>query len=107
MRVLKVGEFGKTLFFNSNADISGATSHTVEFVKPSGQQITRDAILGTQDITGCDIYGTEVTFLANQYTSYTIQSGDLDEDGCWMYRSLNPSASFNVPGDWREFKVVP
>lgn len=107
MRVIKFGEFGvKALYFNAGRDISLSTSYTVEFVKPSGAVLTVTATLGEVDKTAKDINGKEVTYLANQYTHYMFVQGDVDEIGCWMYRSLNPYAAGYVPGDYNELMVV-
>lgn len=106
-RILKKGEFGKTLYFNSGVNISTGDSFLIEFTKPqSGELITKTGILETVDRVGLDENGAEVTFLANEYTSYVIEAGLLDECGAWCYRTVNSIiGAFSVPGDTGTFQV--
>ena len=106
LRKLKLGEYGKQLFFNSGVDISDATSFTVEFTKPFGDVVTVNATLGTEDVTGKDQNCNDVTFFASQYTIYQIPMDFLDEAGCWLYRSINPTSADYIPGDQGTFEVV-
>ena len=107
VRNLIVGEFGKNLLFNAGVDISDATAFTVEFTKPDGTVLTETVTLGDVDVTGKDQDCADVTFLANQYTIFTIPDADfLDAAGCWAYRAINPQPSGTVPGEAGSFTVI-
>lgn len=106
VRKLKLNEFGRQLVVGAGIDISGADSYTLRFTKPDGTIVDKTASLGVSETTVEDVNGNSITFSANQYVTYTIESGLLDALGKWDIYLLAPEGGVSVPGDIQSFSVI-
>lgn len=96
------GEYGQVLRFNVKEDISSATTLEVILRDPEREESTVTATLGVLEVT------TDIgTFSANEYVEYTLQDGDIDDDGWWFARAVITFADKKLKSDWQQFRVRP
>ena len=81
------GEFGVKFRLNVGYDISGFSSLSLVFHKPSGAELTVDDGDGVSApataATGTLATGETYSYSANEYFEYTTADGDIDEEGKW------------------------
>lgn len=78
---LRANEYGKVIRLDANFDMSANTALAMLISDPSGNTATVTASLGTTTIdTGTG------TMTANEYMTYTLVSGDIDETGDWTFQ---------------------
>jgi hypothetical protein len=102
---LNVNEWGVIFAFSTAFNMSGFTSISIEFEKPSGATLT----VSDPDVTvpGSDLPTTLGTFLANKYAKYIFQDGDVDEEGLWSCRVVYDDGSQHLISDVATFTVNP
>ena len=105
VRKLKLGEYGRVLAVDAGVDISTADSYAIEFTKPDRTVVEVTAELGIVELIVDDKDGVSQTYAANEYVTYTIEAGLIDQTGRWTYRLLAPSASLFVPGECGSVEV--
>jgi len=98
------GEYGSILRVNLGVDISAGTGYTVTLEPRAGDEkpFTTNVALGTANIDVDD-----ETYLANQYLEYTLQDGDLDQDGPWLARGSSIVSGELIKSDFVWFTVLP
>ena len=106
MRQVRLNEYGRDFYFNAGVNISSATQYTVVFTKPNGNEVEVTAELGTSDVTGLNLYGEEVVYLAGEWARYTTEEGLIDTIGRWSYRLNAPTPSSSIPSACGWFQVV-
>jgi len=105
MRQVKLNEYGRDMYFNAATDISQAIGYTVRFTKPNGTTADVVAELGTTDITGENLYGESVVYLAGEYAKYTTEEGLIDAAGRWTYQLYAPTPTASIPSACGSFQV--
>lgn len=78
---MNVDEYGIVFRFSTGYDMSGFTSLTITFTKPSEAELV--VINPSVTVGSVDIMTSLGTFLAGQYVNYTFAPGDVDEKGQW------------------------
>lgn len=96
------GEYGGTLYVNMGEDISSATAYKMILQPPFGDSLEKTATLGTETITH-----ENRTYTANQYITYTIANGDIDQSGQWRKRGKVTQSATNVLlSNYEKFTVL-
>lgn len=82
------GEYGVVFALNADYDISGFTSLSLTFTKPSTETLTVTDTSSPNAVSApaTDLVTDDDTFTANEYFQYTFKSGDVDEAGTWSVR---------------------
>lgn len=84
---MNAGEYGVAFRLAVGYDISGFSSLSLVFHKPSGATLTVDDDDGVSApataATGTLPTGQPYTYDANEYFQYTTADGDIDEEGKW------------------------
>jgi hypothetical protein len=106
---INVGEIGKIININASFDLSSNTDLQMVFTKPDGTTtVTKTSADGVTapgvNFTDPD---TGVTFNANEYWSYPIESGLIDTAGTWaVYGVYIDATPKNFCGDGSSFVVT-
>lgn len=77
-----IGEIGTDIILNLGEDITGATGRTIEVKKPDN----------TTDSWAASIYNSN-------YLKYTIQSGDFDQAGVYIFQAALTLSGWTGLGD--------
>lgn len=79
---MNVGEWGVKFRLGVSYDISGYSSLSLVFTKPSGATLT---VTDGDGVTAPNsaVSGDDYSYSANEYFEYTTADGDIDEDGQW------------------------
>ena len=104
---LNVGEYGPILYVNLGESALGASEYTVILEPQVGSALERKTAngvaLGTENV----VIGDE-TYRANEYLTYPIQQGELDQSGKWRAKGLAQLATTNLlVGDYKKVTVMP
>ncbi len=102
-----VGEYGQILYVNLGESIAGASEYTVLLEPQVGAALERKTAngvaLGTENV----IIGDE-TYRANEYLTYPIKDGELDQSGKWRAKGLAQLSTTNLlVGDYKKVTVMP
>lgn len=100
---MNVGEYGIAFNLNVGFDISGNSSLSLVFTRPSGSTFTAvkpDVSVGSTPITT-----TSGPFAANQYSVYLFKDGDLTEKGQYTARLTYTDATKHLVSDPVTFTV--
>jgi len=102
---MRSGEYGINVYVNVGEDISTATEYGIEFISPSGINLTK------MSADGVTIGGSPVTadcsviYAADEYLVYTTILGDITEAGDWLVRSIVEINSQYLLGPQQIMKV--
>lgn len=100
---MNVGEYGHILYFNLKEDVSANTNKII-LQDPSGNEVERDAVLGTSNLTAAQT-GRDA-WTANYWVQYTVQKDDIDEPGMWGFKATSEfSGAKKLETDWKRHKV--
>jgi len=102
---MKVGEYGTTLYFDTDFDMSSYTTITLTITRPSGSTliiVTPTLLLGTVNL--CTPLGN---FIAYQYVSYTFQAGEVNQAGQWTAQIHYEDADASLYSKVTSFTVDP
>jgi len=102
-----VGEYGQILYVNLGESAAGASEYTVILQPQVGSILERKTAngvaLGTENV----IIGDE-TYRANEYLTYPIKDGELDQSGKWRAKGLAQLSTTNLlVGDYKKVTVMP
>lgn len=106
---MNVDEYGLVFAFNTSFDLSAQTSLSLTFTKPDNSTLTvtssgSDLAVGSGPLTAED--GT--VYADGEYVTYTIQDGDIDQEGEWQARvTYNDAAGQHLISDVGTFTVDP
>ena len=100
MKAINNGEYGLVIYFDLEEDVSSNTNQ-IEIKDPDGNESIKTATLGTTTITGTEIG----TLTANQYVTYQLADGDIDEDGRWMVRAVSTGGGKKRKTNWQPLVV--
>ncbi len=92
MEKIYVGSIGTVIRLNCYVDTSTATTTAIKAQKPSGDEVTWEAMPVVID--------GETTGIA-----YTIQEGDLDESGLWKLQAAVAGAGWDIPGETVDMRI--
>lgn len=106
MMTLNKNEYGIDIYARLGEDVSTATDYTLILDPYIGDEqiktVSDGVSLGTTSITVDD-----QTYIANQYISYTLKDGDLDQSGLWRLRgTATMSATKKLIGDYDIISVL-
>ena len=101
MKPINNGEYGLTLYFDLEEDVSANTTHEVILKDPCGVESIKTATLGDETLTGTDIG----TLTVNEYVKYTLAEGDIDSFGRWMVRAISYDDSIKRKTNWMILSV--
>jgi len=102
MMTLNKNEYGTVLYADLNADISAATALNFVLLPRVGDKKEFTGTLGTTDVTVDD----EI-YTANEYMTYTLLDGDLDQSGLWQLKGeATMSATKVIYGDYKHISVL-
>ena len=102
--VFNQGEYGSKIRVNLGTDISTGTSLTF-FMEPKAgdeKEFTTNLVVGTSNVTVDDD-----SFTANEYLEYTLQDGDLDQEGQWRVRGSAIVSGELIKSDYVLITVLP
>lgn len=92
-----VNDFGYPIIVDTGQDLSTATVLSLLVKKPSGETLTWAGELGP-----ANAYGDYKSI------SYTVQEGDIDEDGTWSLQAfVEFDSSFQIKGRTVTFRIYP
>jgi hypothetical protein len=100
---LNKGEYGQTLYFNLNEDVSSATKLEIVLKDPCGNESKKTATLGTTLLTGTG----KGNFAANEWCEYTLAANNLDAAGRWMIRAEATFSARVSKTNWQPLVVKP
>lgn len=80
---MNVNEYGVLFAAFANYDMSANTSASIEFTKPDGTVVTKDA-----SIPNVPLVTPGGMFAAGFYATYVFAEGDVDQVGQWSARVL-------------------
>lgn len=99
--LINVGDFGVPLYFDMLEDVSGNVNEVV-LQKPDGTEITVLANVGVADLDS-----SIGTLKENQYVSYVIEDGDIDQAGSWKVKCISKLGStVKRTTPWRKLEVI-
>ncbi len=99
-------EYGIACVFSTAYDMSGFSSVSMQFIKPDGTIL----LVSSPDVTVpvVDLVTVLGTFLANTYTQYIFQDGDLDQTGVWSCRVIyDETTPLHLISNSSTFTVTP
>lgn len=104
MTTFNEDEYGSNLYVDLGQDISTGTGLTIYLQPQRGEEkkFTTNIVVGTSNITVDDS-----GYLANQYLTYTIQDGDLDQPGQWRVRGEALVSGVLIKSDYRKITILP
>jgi len=98
---INVGQWGTALLINTGIDLTRVSSLVLVLRKPDKTEITRTPQIFTADYNLSD----GGVFKANQFVSYVLESGDIDQAGKWGARLDYSSLNMYLPSSFVEFTV--
>jgi len=106
MMSLNKAEYGVSLYVDMGEDVSAATDYTFvlePYIGDKQEKVVTDGVaLGTVNITVDD-----TLHVANEYLTYTIKDGDLDQSGLWRIRgTATMTATKLIIGDYSHITVL-
>ncbi len=106
MTTFNKGEYGSKLYVNMQQAITTGTSYTVIIEPQFGDLKTFTSNITT---SGINIVVDDQTYLGDAYLAYTLQDGDLDQEGSWRYRGTTTFSGTNIliKSDYKKFTVLP
>lgn len=96
------GEYGVAVRLGVGYDISGFSSLTLVFHKPSGAKLVVHAGDGVSAPNS-----SASGFSADEYFEYTTQNGDIDEEGVWTLCGIYVDNEKRLVSDHTSFTVTP
>lgn len=106
MASLNKNEYGKTVYANLGEDISAYTELKFILEPKVGVKLEKSVSDGVA-IGASNITVDDESYLANQYISYTIQTGDLDRSGQWRIKGEATLSNTNKAiGDYKIITVL-
>lgn len=100
-----VSEYGLKFRIGTSYDMSGSTSLSLVFTKPSGETLTVVPTAPATPVSGTDENGEAYSFAASTYFEYPFADMNVDEDGLWRARGIYIDASKRLTTDNAEFTV--
>jgi hypothetical protein len=85
-----VGDVGTIIYANCGRDISGATTARIDVIKPDETEAVWTGVVHTD----------------NSSVKYTIQSGDLDQEGTYRCNVYVELTDWSGHGETFEFEVL-
>jgi len=102
MMTLNKNEYGTILYADVKDDISTATGLNFVLLPRIGDKKEFTGVLGTVDVTVDD-----ESYAANEYMTYTLLDGDLDQSGLWQIKGeATMSATKVIYGDYKHISVL-
>jgi len=106
MMSLNKAEYGVILYVDMGEVVSTATDYTFvlePYIGDKQEKVVTDGVaLGTVNITVDD-----TLHVANEYLTYTIKDGDLDQSGLWRIRgTATMTATKLIIGDYSHITVL-
>ena len=86
---MRVGDFGFTIRIDTDFDLSGATTLTLNVARPDATTTTFAMTLGTVERN----IGNVGKFLPNEYAEYIAQANDFDQAGTY---TISLTANFDA-----------
>ena len=104
MQTINVSAYGQKLRTNFGVDISSASVLTVA-LQP--QTTETDSLAKTPTLGTTDTVVGDETYLANQFTEYTVVDGDFDDYiGLWRMKSTALISSVLTVTNYEYFRVM-
>lgn len=97
-------EFGTAIRVGVGYDISGFSTLSLVFTKPSGATLT---VTDSSSPAVSAPSSAASDFLANQYFEYTTADGDIDEAGTWEVCAIYVDGQKKLVSDKAKFYVAP
>jgi hypothetical protein len=102
MTTLNKNEYGTVLYADLKDDISAATALNFVLRPKVGDKKEFTGVLGAVDVTVDD-----ESYTANEYMTYTLLDGDLDQSGLWQVKGeATMTATKVIYGDYKHISVL-
>jgi hypothetical protein len=101
MQKINVDSFGEKIYVDFGEDISTNTALSATLRPQSGADAEKTPVLET-----ADLWVEDKKLLANQFVSYTTQSGDFDDwVGTWQIKAVATLPSMTISTEYVKFVV--
>jgi hypothetical protein len=99
LNTFNINEYGDPAIVDVLEDIS-ANTNTIAFKDPAGVETIKPAVVGVAN------YDSKIgVLLANQYVTYTIESGLITTKGRWYIRAISEGGGKKRKTNWLPFDV--
>lgn len=99
LNTFNVNEYGDLAIVDVVEDVS-ANTNTIALKDPDGVETIKPAVVGVAN------YSSKIgVLLANQYVTYTIESGLITTKGRWYIRAISEGGGKKRKTNWLPFDV--